>query len=336
MNLENNPMVTSPKLTNFIEIRVYGLMRSGNHAITDWIQNQFKGLSICHLNNVRHGDVDPYSGYAERTLLNIDNVNEETDIETIRSASKHLLIYSYEDYFSERHPAYRASRDVDFVSSVFQSEFEAHRRDYLGLSKHVFDLLIIRDPFNCVASRFRHLQLRGSLEVDSKLQVMIRDWKILAKHALDLMHQSAPNRIVVSYNHWADDKAYRKQLSQTLMGTFDDSSMQQVANFGGGSSFQDDPAARKLTIGLIVKRWRKLLELQRYTDLRLYWKRLTSSPSDMKVTERWKSYVDEPTFRRIMADREVLDLSEQLFGELPGTREFVETLLRRNISRTFS
>ncbi len=44
---------------NFIEIRVYGLMRSGNHAIIKWIQDQYSGHITCFLNNVAHGTVIP-------------------------------------------------------------------------------------------------------------------------------------------------------------------------------------------------------------------------------------------------------------------------------------
>ena len=69
------------EFTNFLEIRVIGLMRSGNHAIIDWIQQQYAGHSICFLNNVKHGEIDPYTNY---TNISLTGIVEEIDIEALR------------------------------------------------------------------------------------------------------------------------------------------------------------------------------------------------------------------------------------------------------------
>jgi hypothetical protein len=44
---------------NALELRVYGLMRSGNHAIIEWILGLFPAAKTCFLNNVDHGNKDP-------------------------------------------------------------------------------------------------------------------------------------------------------------------------------------------------------------------------------------------------------------------------------------
>ena len=46
----------------------------------------------------------------------------------------------------------------------------------------------------------------------------------------------------------------------------------------------------------------------------------------MKVLDRWREYRDDESFREIMSDPAMLELSERLFGELPDTREFVRGL----------
>jgi hypothetical protein len=46
----------------------------------------------------------------------------------------------------------------------------------------------------------------------------------------------------------------------------------------------------------------------------------------MKVFERWKLFVEDEDFKRALRDDEITPLSEELFGELPGTREFVQSL----------
>jgi hypothetical protein len=59
--------------------------------------------------------------------------------------------------------------------------------------------------------------------------------------------------------------------------------------------------------------------------LHLY-RRLTAPQPQGKTGERWPAYRDDPAFRAALRDPEVLQLSERLFGELPGTREFVRSL----------
>src|SRR4030095_14422894 len=148
MNKQN----LSSDWTNFLEVRAYGLMRSGNHAIIEWVQNQFTGEITCFLNNVKHGDHDPYNSYEQRVLTGIDN---QIDIETLRMTKKRLLVYSYEDRYELE------AGNRTFHESVFQSGFEKKRRFYLGASKHEFDILIVRDPFNFFASRLKLMQVRG-------------------------------------------------------------------------------------------------------------------------------------------------------------------------------
>src|SRR5262245_51090427 len=158
-----------PSATNFLEMRVYGLMRSGNHAIIQWIQQQYSGCITCFLNNVKHGDHDPYLNHDDLILT---GVNESIDLDPLRKLPKHLLVYSYEDVKNLQ------ANNIDFVSSVFHKDFEENREHYLGTSNHQFDILIIRDPFNCLASRIKLLKERKPFWVVNDLNVVIKNWKI--------------------------------------------------------------------------------------------------------------------------------------------------------------
>lgn len=300
--------------TNFVEIRAYGLMRSGNHAIIEWIQNQYSGQITCFLNNVKHGDHDPYTSYEQKVLTCID---DQTDTEVLRKMKKSLLIYSYED----RQELEANKRN--FLESVFQQGFEARRRTYLGKSQFQFDLLIIRDPFNFLASRLKLLQVRGAQGGVSDKELIIKNWKILAREALMLAQDPKPGKLVASYNRWAVDLAYRQNLSQQLIGTFSDSSMQKAAQFGGGSSFQDSD---KLTASMILRHWKKLFDLRRYVRLGHYWKRFRAPDNKNKLFERWKYFATDENFRNLVLDSEVLELSEKLFGEIPGIRELATSM----------
>jgi len=149
-----------------------------------------------------------------------------------------------------------------------------------------------------------------------------QEWKALAREALEVRHRGDPGRMVVSFNRWFQDGDYRRDLSDVFQGEFTDESMGRVSWEGGGSSFgeaEGDP----LTLGRILRRWPALFELDRYRQIGHYLKRLRAKPaSEMAVLDRWKLMDDEPRFRAVFRDPEVVELSRELFGILDGTEVF--------------
>jgi hypothetical protein len=116
------------------------------------------------------------------------------------------------------------------------------------------------------------------------------------------------------------------ELSQKLRGTFNDSSVDKVAGFGGGSSFPETTVA-KLTFEDILRKWRKAFSLRRLRKFGTYIQRLfAKKPVSDDFFERWKAVADDENYRELFRDPEMLELSEKLFGELPGTRDFVKSL----------
>lgn len=301
--------------TNIIELRVLGLMRSGNHAIIEWILNQHSGHPVCFLNNVRHGDHDPYLNYKQIIVKRIDY---KSDIERLRSARKKLLVYSYEDR------AEAVTSETDLLASVFQPDFNTNRERYLMPSRSRFDVFIIRDPFNCMASRLKMMHDESRIQKGvSDPDLILHNWKILAREAIALTKDPVPGKIVVSYNRWISDAAFREELSSHLMGAYDDSTMEQASRFGGRSSF--DAALPRLSFSDMAAQWWKLLDPRRYARIRRYWERFRiPKASRMKVLARWRLMSEDAAFRRLMKDDEVFALSEELFGEIPGTRELLK------------
>ena len=309
-----NNQVMSKDWINFLEIRAYGLMRSGNHAIIEWVQNQHLDEITCFLNNVKHGNHDPYTNYKRRILTGID---EQIDIEDLRRMRKQLLIYSYEDRDELE------SNGKTFLESVFQQDFEENRQSYLGASKYQLDMLIIRDPFNYLASRLKLLQVRGPLDGVSNPELIMKNWKLMAKEAIKLNQSPQPGKLVVNFNRWVNELAYRQHLSKILMGKFNDTSMKKISDFGGGSSFRDPD---KLTISMVLARWKELFNVSRYARLGHYWRRITAPDNERKVFDRWKHFSADENFQKMILDTELVELSEELFGEISGTREIVANL----------
>lgn len=297
--------------TNQLAVRAVGVMRSGNHVVIDWVRQQFAGLPVCFLNNLRHGDHDPFR--SDRQVI-VTGMPAPASLEALRSSKKRLLIYSYEDR--------RSLRDPDtFIRTVYDPGFEANRDSYLGDSERSVDLLIVRDPFNCFASRLKLLQERGPLGGLEQPQAIVKAWKALAREAIRVSRSGSPDRIVVRYNHWVGDRREREQLSRDLGGTFDDTSLTRTATFGGGSSFDE----YKIGLTTLKAKWRKLFRIRTYGYVHHYWRRLRAPrPGAMKLHERWRHFSDDPTYLGMVLDEEVIHLSTELFGNVPGTHRLLK------------
>lgn len=303
------------KATNNIEIRILGQRRSGNHAIIAWLHDLYPDRSICFLNNIRHGDYDPFENHARIELTGID---ESTDTETLRKIYKDVLIYSYEDSESLEVDS------IDFVSSVFNESFERKRESYLGKSEHRFDVNIIRDPFNCLASRLVQLRKKRRKGGLDNINLIKDNWKVVANKVLHMKKNENSYEIVINYNKWICDKSYQKKLSKRLMGHYSIASINDISLYGGGSSFERKHMSL-LTFRDLVAKWHKMLSFKRWIRFNEYLIRfLMSKKKPDEFLTRWQKLSNDEEYRALFVDREIIELSESIFGEIPGTREFVK------------
>lgn len=297
-------------VVNALEVRTFGLQRSGNHAVLQWMMDQHRGHRIVFLNDVRHGDHDPYTELWEPEFHGFDG---ETDLERIRRAPKRLLLYTYEDSRVNMAPD-----QASLLATLHDADFEANREGYLGSSAHRLDFVILRDPFNFFASRLRRL---NDLTGVRDLAWIVDNWKTLAHLALDDPGtDEAP--FVVLFNRWQSDPDYRRNLCGRLRGDFSDATLNRVSDHGGGSSF-DGKDHIPLTFAELRRDWRKARDP---AQIRSWMRRLRARGAEaMDVHGRWRHMRDDPGYRALFADGELLRLSEAVFGELPGTRAFVKS-----------
>ena len=238
--------------------RVLGMRRSGNHATINWILKQISGsYSFCNdIGREQH----PKSATVKRMQFGL-----------AKGAS---LIISYEEQ--------RAS-DV-FGGPVAIS---------CSACSKLYDVLILRDPFNLFASRFAWMDRQGRVfrEDSERRQKVIDLWKENARYYLEIQSDGLMSpedkTILFNYNNWVTDAAYREELSSFFGFDFDDSGMNEVKNFGSGSSFD----------GVVYRR----------------------NAKEMKVLSRWKSFMDNESYKSIFADKELVELSELIFGYIEGT-----------------
>jgi hypothetical protein len=307
--------------TNFLELRVFGLQRSGNHAIIEWILDQHLGKRTCFLNNVGHGDQDPFTTTRQIALAGFGS---NSDVEAVRRAHKDLLIYSYEDDLS------RMRQGATLTDAIHDAAFEEQRIRYVGESEHRMNVIVLRDPFNFFASRLRRL---GALTGTKDVEAIKESWKLMAKRALRMRRDFAGEEFWISYNSWVSDEKYRRRLSMRLFGQFSDGSLGYVAGNGGGSSFDSDHG--RMSLRVIRRKWRRLLNPKVYRHAGRYLRMLMAKDArGMKVLERWHEMRGEAVYCSLFRDGELLELSQRLFAKLPGTRDFVKSCRAKNEGRT--
>lgn len=264
-----SPRPALSEIINQKEIRIVGLKRTGNHAITNWIKKQQTG-SVRYLNNVPC-DKNPYRHFYERHLSY--NNHPQTIRQFKRESQGKLrkydcLIYSYEDYSLEE---------------VTNPEFAEKHDRYLGKSGERYDVLILRDPFNLLASRLKN----DYLEVKSPHKTVIDLWIAYAKEYLGETQYLNNNKVCVDYNRWTIDREYRASIAAALKLEFSDAGINEVKGQGGGSSFEGQA--------------------------------FDGQASKMDVHNRWKHYAEDPLYRQLLDNRELLEYSERIFGHIPGT-----------------
>jgi hypothetical protein len=256
-------------IVNQNEIRLVGLRRSGNHVLINWMRHQDDSV-VQFLNDIPTGE----NPYRYRCEYFCDCYPEYPDeIQRLRQQSqgnfkkKDYFIYNYEDYS---------------LAKVFNSEFEKKHDWYVGKSGRRFDVLIMRDPFNLLASRIK----RGFIHVKSSDRTFVELWKEYAKEYLGETNYSTQNKVCVNYNRWIRDIDYRRSLAETLGFKFSDANFSNVAGNAGGSSFDGTQYAQQA--------------------------------SKMDVVGRWKHYQDDEFYRQLLSDRELLEYSDRIFGKIPG------------------
>lgn len=262
------------QVINQKEIRIAGLRRTGNHAILSWIQAQEKEQNkgeVYHLNNVMANE-NPYRYKYQNLCYHFPQhqwaIEQFKHQKTGNLTHRYCLIYSYEDYALEE---------------VFSHKFEQKHDLYLGKTKDRYDLLIIRDPFNLLASRLKN----DFLSVKSRHFNFVELWIDYAKEYLGETNYLQHNKVCLNYNLWVSNIDYRQEIASKLKIKFTDAGINKVHGCGGGSSFDG--------------------------------RELDGQANKMDVNNRWKHYLEDPVYRQLINNEQILEYSHRIFGYIPGT-----------------
>jgi hypothetical protein len=303
--------ISKNNITNNVEIRVIGLQRTGNHAIINWIGSQYPGKRVYLLNHVKVKK-NPFK-YAcsqegnETIIFNNFKINRDDEIRG-KFTKKDCIIYSYEDCT---------------FKDIFNKYFIKKLPSLIGESKIKYNILILRDPFNLFASRlYRELtRSNNKISILNNKKELIKLWKDYAKEFLGKTNHIKDNKVVINYNLWYKSKDYRKNLSCLLKIPFSDKGFKKIVSIGGGSSFQ----GHSIKKNEIFKKITRLLEPNFYEScfknkkISKFIRRVRLSNKDLDVLQRWKSFKDNQFYKSLFENKELIELSNKIFGKIPGT-----------------
>lgn len=247
---------------NRLEIQVFGLRRSGNHALLSWLVANLP--SPAHfLNNVDPFS-DPFTGFHNATMPNTVTILKQMgaeQLEAIRVAPKDSLVYNYE------HLPLAQLRDRPLVP-----DHDA----MLGSSARTVRLLILRDFWNWMASRAKQFVNRG-VEDAARLQRSLAHeatlWKQYAREfegRTQLIERDG--FVAVKYNEFVASADARQALLDTLGLPVRTLSIDYVPDLGLGSSFDGTSfsgQAQKMDVG---GRWKYLAEEPLLSALLAQWR----------------------------------------------------------------
>lgn len=274
------------RIVNNCELRVFGLQRSGIHAIINWIVQQSVGPTV-FVNDIKSLTDSPFEDNDDCHLYaSADNsiVDAKFDVSRERMNDhlyKKYLVLGYEDTDLRHIPV----------------GFNALLREAVGRSRCFKNVLIIRDPFNLFASRLGFSNTANRLPMETNWEYVTGLWKGHAHECLGETTYLGDNLVVIKFNQWFTDRNYRCKIADDLGLTFSDLGFEVVpgvdlpldefARFGCGSSFDNQ--------------------------------RFHGRAQQMDVLQRWKRYDKNELYLKFFSDRALVELAERIFGITTGT-----------------
>lgn len=237
---------------------VFGISRSGNHSIINWIFDSLDTDKV-FFNDIRLKDSlnkrelyyvnqDKYFNEENKRirLLNKRNVPLEA-AKDIRKKNLELL---------DQHGWYLENENISLPDScknlivsyenhdpmVNSEEFNFAEDSISKNIDHRIAVIIIRNPFNLIASRLMLIHHRRVNEGSLKKPINIEDVLLLWKNYANLFLnntkiQGYDKTVYIKYDDWFFSDKYQKEISQALDLDKLTNSSEKVAFFGGGSSF---------------------------------------------------------------------------------------------------
>lgn len=223
-----------------LSLRIYGMRRSGNHAIASWLQRNAPEGRTVFLNNCRRG-ANPLDGFSSIEVNGNKAMLNKARADLARFGRKAgdgaMLLVSYEDHSPAQNP------ETKPLSGSFDQSL---------LSR---EILIYRGALNWLASLTKKLETNRGYGIARRVAVILRSVDLYSGMLAEVIEDSGP--LAICYDTWAQDETYRAGLLAELGLEVVDNGLGEITSYGGGSSFQKDATATEQLS--TDQRWREMM-----------------------------------------------------------------------------
>ena len=223
-----------------MNIAVFSIRRGGGHPVINWICRQLPGFTV-HYNNIFKAGGDPYKrsthiinyqdgGAGEEMYNTTFRQRRRIIAETVRPPEQDSdhVVHTYEDFqlrYLKSHGYYDRFEDVRPI-----------------------EVLILRDPYNCSASR-----------IISRRHAFLNRWVWYAREFVGETDLLKFDKRPINYNSWFMSRKYRDSWLLENFGLENhDWGVDEVSGMGNGSSFSGqtfDGQAQRMDV---LNRWKEI------------------------------------------------------------------------------
>lgn len=283
MSLSNVPsylLNSIKKPVNDVEIAVMAQRRSGHHAIVNWMRYNMEVPSI-FINNC-YSTANPLKFNSEMNQV-IPPSKEEMPIERKEKIqnkeNRSCLIYNFED------------QRLSYIK-YFQTKI--NRVAWLGKSQKYYKVIIIRDPFNLLASKLKWARGQENAPSLNNLFFVRNQWKQYAKFYL-ANYKKQEEIICIDYNSWFTNEAKRKEYANRLDLMSHEEGVKKVAQYG-------------------PTKWGDSFDGLKYEN----------KAQEMKVLERWKIFQTDEFYLKLIKDEELIRLAKAIYSDFSLVNEAID------------
>jgi hypothetical protein len=256
-------------------LRVFGMRRSGNHAMADWLLRNAPGGNSVFLNNcvTRKNPLGNFRSIAINGRKHpVKPALADLASQTRAVGDGAVLLFSYEDTAPTDFDGGKdAGKDAGKVGGkAVSGDFDETLIDT--------DLVFYRGFLNWSASLLRKLQANPGYSVTRRTGIVLRAIDTYTRVLSVVEAQADLNVVALCYDDWHGSETFRAQTLDRLGWPVHDTALGAVQTYGGGSSFQKD--ATEATDLTPDRRWVQMADDPEYQAI------LALAARDVTLTDR--------------------------------------------------
>ncbi|MEQ9261510.1 MAG: hypothetical protein RIG84_20670 [Roseovarius sp.] len=203
--------------------RVFGMRRSGNHAIINWLQRNAPGGGAVFFNNCVPGK-NPFRSFA---MVEVNGrrrpgrAGDDPASFATQAGDGAAVIFSYEDAMPNETRKRAVSGDIDEAA--------------IG-----HEIVICRSFLNWSASLVKKLRPNPSYTPARRTAIVLRAVETYGKMLELVLEAEALGLTVIQYDAWHGSPEYREEVLARLGFAARDNGLGEVQSYGNGSSFQTE------------------------------------------------------------------------------------------------